>query len=89
LNSIIIRLLLFFYLSSSYLGATHIHHEALESSNCKVCIVLKNLNSADIPDSSFELLGYEVCFKAISFHLHYFIQPLIKGFNAKAPPFFF
>ncbi len=42
--------LLFFYVTSAYLGATHIHHEALAShDDCKVCIVVKNLHSGDTP----------------------------------------
>ena len=37
-----IRFLLFFYLFSSYLGAAHIHHDALAShDDCKVCVVAK------------------------------------------------
>jgi hypothetical protein len=85
----LIRLLLFFYLSSAYLGATHIHHKAMESVDCKVHILVKNLNSGDALDSSFELLGCGGCFKSIAFNLDYFIVPLIKGFDAQAPPLFF
>jgi len=88
LRFILIRLLLFLYLTSSYLGATHIHHKALESIDCKVHILVKNLNSADTPDNSFEMLGCEVCFESIIFNHSYRVQPLIKGFDAQAPPFF-
>ena len=86
---VLIRLLFFFYISSSYLVATHIHHKALESVDCKVHILVKNLNSADISNSSFELLECNGCFDNISFNYEYFIQSLIKGFDAQAPPFFF
>jgi hypothetical protein len=88
LKIILIRLLLFFYLSSAYLGATHIHHDGLKSVDCKVHILVKNLNGGDAPDGSFELLVCKGCFDTISFHQHYFIQPLIKGFDAHAPPRF-
>ena len=89
MQSIVIKLLLFVYLTSAYLSATHIHHKALESSSeCKVHILVKNLNSADALDTSFELLMCEGCFESIVFYSNTFIQPLIKGFNAQAPPFF-
>ena len=85
----IIRLLLFIYLASTYLGATHIHHKAFDSStDCKVHFLIKNLNSADTTDSSFNILNCLVCFEYIPFNTNYFIQPIIKGFNSQAPPYF-
>ena len=89
MKRIVIRLLLFLYLTSSYLGATHIHHDALESIDCKVHILVKNLNSGDMSNGLFELLGCDGCFESITFTLSYFIQSLIKGFDAQAPPIFF
>ena len=87
MKSIVVRLLLFFYLTSTYLGATHIHNEALEShGDCKVCIVVKNLNSGDAPNGSFEILGCEGCFEPILYTLDNFVLPLSKGFDAHAPP---
>lgn len=84
---IIIGLLVLFYLSSSYLSSTHIHSKTLESSNdCKVHILVKNLSSADTPDSSLEVLGCGVCFNIMTPELIFLHQPLIKGFNAQAPP---
>jgi hypothetical protein len=89
MQSIVVKLLLFVYLTSTYLSATHIHHKDLESSSkCKVHILVKNLNSADALDSSFDLLMCEGCFEPILFYNNFFIQPLIKGFNAQAPPYF-
>ncbi len=85
----IIRLLLFFYFTSAYLGATHIHHDALDSLECKVHVLVKNLNSGDTLDSSFELLLCEGCFESILFNHDYFVQPLIKGFDSQAPPYLF
>ena len=87
MKAIVVRLLLFFYLTSTYLGATHIHHDGLESlTDCKVHVMIKNLNSADMPDVPFELLGCVGCFESIVFYGNYFVQPLYKGFNAQAPP---
>jgi len=89
MQSIVIKLLLFIYLTSTYLSATHIHHKVLNSSSeCKVHILVKNLNSADALNISFELLICEGCFESIVFYSNYFVQPLIKGFNAQAPPYF-
>jgi hypothetical protein len=87
MNSIIIRLLLFFYLSSSYLSATHIHHDTLKSlDKCKVHLIVKNLNSADVPHNALELISCLHCFYEISFNYATFIQAPHKGFNAQAPP---
>ena len=86
----IIRLLLFFYLTSAYLGATHIHQDALKSLNdCKVHFLVKNLNSGDTPHGLFELLGCLGCFEAIFFYTTHTVQALSKGFDAQAPPFLF
>ena len=86
MKTTIIRLLLFLYLTSSYLGATHFHHDALESVDCKVHILVKNLNSGDTPTNTLELISCEGCFNAILFNESYFIFALNKGFNANAPP---
>ena len=84
---IVIRLLLFFYLSSSYLSATHIHNDALEThSNCKVCIVAKNLNSGDFPNSQFDTLTYTYYYEPIIFDIKKTTKSILKGFNANAPP---
>jgi hypothetical protein len=54
---IIVRVVLFFYLSSSYLSATHIHKNSLEhNSDCKICIVVKKLNSGDAPAIEFNTI---------------------------------
>ena len=88
MKSTLIRLLIFFYLTSAYLGATHIHHDGLESVDCKVHLLIKNLNNADTTDNSLDFFKCNNCFESISFYLNDFIQPIIKGFDAQAPPFF-
>jgi len=84
-----IRILLFFYLFSSFLSATHIHHDALEShADCKVCIVVKDMHSADIP--SFHTFSIELpCYLTISKPKNtYYVSQITKGYNAHAPPLF-
>ena len=84
---VLIRCLLFFYLTSSYLSATHIHHDVLESqSDCKVCIVVKNLNSGDSPTIEFDGLVYDFIYEPIAFILLKSKKNILKGFNANAPP---
>ena len=89
MKQILIRFLLLFYLSSSFLSATHIHTKPLAAhDDCKVCIVVKNLNSGDVP--SFETLDFvvlvpeEIVLRVKQFHS----TATDKGFFSHAPPFF-
>ena len=89
LQKSIIRLLLLFYLTSSYLSATHIHHEAtLADGDCKVCIMVKNINSGDTP--SLEAVTPLMTVQAIVGVRK--TQPIItttqKGYFSHAPPLF-
>ena len=87
LKILIVRFLLFFYLSSSYLSATHIHYDALEShSDCKVCIVVKNINSGDVPNIEIEHLDLLYGYESIGYKLEKTNNIILKGFNANAPP---
>jgi len=84
-----VRMLLFLYLFSSFVSATHIHHDALESHvDCKVCLVVKNLHSADVPSSyTFEnKLPYYLT--VLVFQNTCYDSQVIKGYNAHAPPSF-
>jgi len=57
IQNTIINLLLFFYITASYLSAMHTDHQALEEhGDCKVCIVIKNLNSST--DLTLEIDNY-------------------------------
>ena len=87
LKKILIRLLLFFYLSSSYLSGTHLHSDGLEENDCKVHILVKNFNSSDTHHNTFELSDYEHPLFFSTFTADAFIHTLIKGFDAQAPPF--
>ncbi len=85
----IVKLLLFFYLFSSYLGATHIHQDALTShDSCKVCIVVKNLHSSDTPAVSIlSLVVWDAVPVVFLWHDAAALLPN-KGFDALAPPRF-
>ena len=80
---------LLFYLLSSFLSATHIHNDEHVSHNdCKICIVVKNLHSADAPTiTTLTVVETDHCQKiAISHTL--FVSAIEKGFDAHAPPLF-
>jgi len=88
LNILIIRFLLFFYLTSSYLSATHIHKDITQQhSDCKVCIVVKNLHAPDIPHSDIYCISYNF-YEKIIFYQCLVTTILLKGFNSHAPPIF-
>ena len=85
----IVKLLLFFYLFSSYLGAAHIHKDTLTShDDCKVCIVVKNLHSGDAPATFAQpLIAWDTVL--VVFLRHEAAAVLHdKGFDAHAPPRF-
>ncbi len=85
----IVHFLLLFYLFSSYLGATHIHHDVLASHHdCKICIVVKNLHNSDIPDPATLPAIDNTYYQKISLHRSLFAYELRKGFDAHAPPLF-
>jgi len=84
-----IHFLLFFYLFSSYLGATHVHNDSHASQDdCQVCLVVKNLHSADAPIGE----ALSTLENTLTEKTHY-IQDIVlstpyKGFNSHAPPLF-
>ena len=85
----IVHLLLFFYVTSSYLGATHIHHDALAShDDCKVCIVVKNLHNGKTSDSVTLPLADTIRYQKIALYHSLFVVETFKGFDAHAPPLF-
>ena len=87
LNIYIIRLLLFFYLTSSYLSAIHIHSSVQHSHpDCKVCILVKNLNSSDTLNSTTEIAECNNCYELLPFYKNITNKIILKGFNSQAPP---
>ena len=82
-----IYVILFFYLFSAFVTASHIHQDmSVAHDDCKVCVVSKNFNGgdapqalslpvADLPRVAVEhtpVLAYHTCVQ--------------KGFDAHAPP---
>ena len=85
----IVHFLLFFYFFSSYLGAAHIHHDALAAHDgCKVCIVVKNLHNGDTPDPATLPVIDTIHYQKITLHQSLFSFTVLKGFDAHAPPLF-
>lgn len=84
----LLHLLILFYLFSSYLGAAHIHHDALAShDDCKICMVLKNI-IGDVPPTTvipddFIMIAHV----PLQFTVPVFFTT-IKGFHSQAPPLF-
>lgn len=82
----IVRLLLFFYLGASTLSATHIHHDGISHTDCKVCPIVKNLHSADAPSVAITLVIPLYHDRQVSIAQSVFDYTNIKGFYAQAPP---
>ena len=88
MKKIFIRFILFFYLTSSYLSAIHLHKtELVQHEDCKICIVVKNLNGNDVVLATIALsLSHD--YQYIVFRQQIVEHQLVKGFDANAPPFF-
>jgi len=80
--------LMLFYLFSSYLSATHIHHDTdNKQDNCQVCILVKNILSGDVVPSVLLTDIFEHDF-VLSCEPKTYIYHASKGFNSHAPPLF-
>ncbi len=89
IQRIIIRSLLLFYLTSSYLSAIHIHNNALEQPNeCKVCIILKNLHGGDASPLEYHITDIFDYYSIVIFSKSHYSLFTDKGFNSHAPPLF-
>jgi len=81
--------ILFFYLFSAYVGATHIHHDVLVShDDCKVCVVAKNLHGNDVTVAAPLLAAIDLSFEPASLPSAIITILTLKGFDAHAPPVF-
>jgi hypothetical protein len=86
-SQFIIHIILFIYLTSSYLSAIHTDHQALEEhGDCKVCIIIKNLHNSDTPNLHIDDFIYNCYYQAIYFEDILLIDRVEKGFNSNAPP---
>ncbi len=82
-----IFIILLFYITSSYLSATHIHKQAIqEHADCKVCIMAKNLHSGDIEVKDNISILYIHYSNDIFFIQDIIYKTILKGFNSNAPP---
>ena len=83
-----IFIILLFYITSSYLSATHIHKQAIQehAADCKVCIMAKNLHSGDIEVKDNISILYIHYSNDIFFIQDIIYKTILKGFNSNAPP---
>jgi len=89
LQRYIIRFLLFFYLTSSYASATHIHTDVnIIDSDCKVCIFVKNITGGDAP--LFDILPSDILTDSMIEvrETQENIVTMPKGYFSYAPPSF-
>lgn len=83
----IIRILFLFYLSSSYLTATHIHDDGEDHFDaCEVCVIVKHFHSADIPNEHIIISPLEYNHDEIRCHHISLVTHICKGFYSTAPP---
>ncbi|MCB4744244.1 MAG: hypothetical protein LGB07_01095 [Sulfurovum sp.] len=81
--------ILLIYLLSSFLQASHIHHDKHTShDNCNICIVVKNLHGANITPPCILEKVYFNDSKIVNFIAH--IEPYrnLKYIYSQAPPLF-
>jgi len=65
------------------------HHEHASSSDtCKVCVVVKNFNSSDIPKFGIELFTFDNLYDIVYLSHFYFHTTVFKGYYSTAPPLF-
>jgi len=84
----IVFLLLFFYATSSYLSATHMHScKALSKSDCKICIMSKNIHS-NTPSLQYPIEHIDICSLISSINTTHTIAFVLKGYLSNAPPVF-
>lgn len=87
-HTILTRLLLFFYLASASLSAAHVHHDGMSHPDCKVCPIVKNIDSADTPSADAIIFLPHYHDREILQYVPTFYYTLTKGFHSQAPPSF-
>jgi len=85
-----VRILLFFYLFSTFVSASHIHHDdTAHDEGCDVCIVVKNLHSADsTPSFSLDKIVFTYSTVIALVEQHYTQYTNLKYIHSQAPPLF-
>ncbi len=83
----LLKTLLFLFLGTSYLSATHIHHDELDHKDgCEVCVVVNNFHSADIPNATMDIPLVEYAYDEIRLCYISPVTHIYKGFYSTAPP---
>ena len=84
-----VRILLFFYLFSAFVSASHVHHDdTAHDEGCDVCIVVKNLHSADsTPLFALDKIATNYTVIALV-EQHYTQYTNLKYNHSQAPPLF-
>jgi len=89
LKHLLLSTLLFLFLSSSYVSATHMHStDSHHQDNCDICVIINNFHSGDISLLSFVIDAIEYNYECIQLNESFYIYQIFKGFNSTAPPSF-
>jgi len=85
----IIRILLIFYLFGSFASAIHIHKDATEvHTDCKVCHLSNAMHGGDVLTETLQIVILPRYILPLALVEQKHIHPLIKAYNAQAPPSF-
>ncbi len=83
----LIKILILLFLGTSYLTASHIHHDDVDhDEGCEVCVVINNFHSGDIPHSTVEIPSVEYSYDEIAQYDNYPLKHLPLGYCSTAPP---
>ena len=86
MHKFLIKSLVLFYLLSSYLSATHTHHNTSDTpEKCQICIFVKNFQSGDVVIPLVLILIFSHYFTSF-FNTILYRREVLKGFDSHAPP---
>ena len=75
----LLKTLLFFYLTFSFMGAIHIHNDSEDHlDDCQICIIVKAFSNVDLPKNEI-VLNCLLC----NYIVEILCSPLIKIINLK------
>ena len=85
-NKLITRILVLFYLLSTFASATHIHQDFTESyTDCKVCVVSDSMHGGAVAEPlAMAVLPHTIV--SLDFLALSYVSPISKGYDAHAPP---
>jgi hypothetical protein len=84
----LLKTLLFFYLTFSFIGATHIHSDNEEHPlDCQICVIIKAFSNSDLPKDT-TILDCTLCSYIVETFYSLEIKIItLKGYFSHAPPF--